>query len=102
MEEEDKKIPFPWDDAWQMGTKLDVYYMAWVVNDGESTLTKLNDDDGENRPYVLLEESATGFDVDSMCNMENKIPMDDKDDGSLSGLATAASALFLAVASIAF
>jgi len=102
MEEEDKKLPFPWDDAWQKGMKLDVYLIANVDNSGESVLTKLSDDGNDGNPYVLLEESATGFDVDSMCNMENKIPMDDKDDGSLSGLATAASALFLAVASIAF
>lgn len=63
-----------------------------------------NDDSGFD--YIELTESSDIFAESNMCTVSNKIEKPDDDDdekkASLSGIATAASALFLAVASIAF
>lgn len=96
------KDAWPYDDAWEKGTKLQV----WIIPDfGAGDMVQLTNDENGGSDYVELTESSTAFDAESHCTVSNKIAKpDDKDDkdASLSGIATAASALFLAVASIAF
>ena len=68
-------------------------------------MVQLANDENGGFDYVQLTESSDIFEKSSMCTVSNKIEKPDDDDekkASLSGIATAASALFLAVASIAF
>jgi len=69
-------------------------------------MVQLTNDENGGFDYVQLTESSEIFAESSMCTVSNKIEKPDDDDdekkASLSGIATAASALFLAVASIAF
>jgi len=96
------KDAWPYDAAWNKGVKLQV----WIIPDlGQGDMVQLtNDDSGFD--YIELTESSDIFAESNMCTVSNKIEKPDDDDdekkASLSGIATAASALFLAVASIAF
>jgi len=98
---EDTTYSWPYDDDFKKGDKLQV----WLIADWNTAeIQQLDNVDNGGLSYIELGESSANFEYDTMCSVADKLTKEkggDKD-ASLSGIATAASALFLAVASIAF
>ena len=99
--QEDPAYSWPYDYNLKTGDKLQVWFIDMQTN----VLQQLINDENGGLAYVLLEEASAAFDKENHCKVADKLTKEEEEeekDASLSGIATAASALFLAVVSIAF